>query len=340
MEEIPAWLRDWEGDGIIARVQDEATARMFEKVERPVVDVLGVVRNSRLPVVHVDDEKIGKMAASFLASAGLRNFGFFGIVGENWSEIRREGFAAEIRSRRLRCDVLEVTRQQEGDSLEFRRAISAWLQTLPTPVGIMVSSDQRALHVLETCRELDLPVPEMASIISVDNDQCLCELSTPTLTSIRAGHFRAGYEAAKLLDRMLSGEEVPAGLRQLVPASGIIERGSTDSPVVSDQAVARGLRHIREHLASSLTNEQIARAAGISRTLFQRKFQEATGKTVQEFVLQSRLRKVERLMRHEQLSLAQIAELCGFRHQQYLGHVIKRHLGKTPASWRGELLEV
>lgn len=337
MESVPDWLRDWDGEGIIARVQDREMARALRKLKIPVVDVLGVAPDAGIPVVHVDDRGIGRRAARFLANAGMRNFGFFGIEGENWSSARLAGFRETAEAEGGSVSQLEIPRELESNSRALRKALDAWLRTLPLPTGIMVSSDQRALHLLESCRELDIFVPEMASVISVDNDACLCELPTPTLTSIRAGHSRAGYEAARLLDRLMSGETAPSTSRHPIPISGIVERGSTDSPAVSDASVARGLRHIRENIAGALTNERIARAAGISRTLFQRKFLTLTGRTVQSFVLQSRLKKVARLMRHEQLSLPQIAELCGFRHQQYLGFVVKREFGKTPAAWRAEI---
>lgn len=337
LEAVPDWLRDWEGDGVIARVQDPASAALLIEKRLPVVDVLGVVEQANLPVVHVDDDAIGRMAARFLAAAGLRTFGFFGIAEENWSRSRLNGFREAVKEEGGTLKVLEASRSLESDSRSLLETIGSWLREIPLPAGIMVSSDQRALPLLESCRELGIPVPEMASVISVDNDACLCELSTPALTSIRAGHFEAGYQAAKLLDRMLDGEEVKPGSRLLVSASGIVERDSTDAPVVSDMAVARGLRYIRENLAADLTNQRIAREAGISRALFQRRFRAATGRTVQHFVTASRLKKVERLMAHDRLTLAQIAELCGFRHQQYLGYIVRRELGKTPAKWRKEL---
>lgn len=339
MESVPDWLRDWDGDGIIARVQDRKMARALRRLGIPVVDVLGVAPDAGIPVVHVDDIAIGRCAAQFLANAGLRHFGFFGIAGENWSALRLAGFRATAEAAGGAVRWLEAPRELESNSRALRETIGDWLRALPLPTGIMVSSDQRALHLLESCRELDIFVPEMASIISVDNDACLCELPTPTLTSIRAGHSRAGYEAARLLDRLMAGDPSPADSRRPIPVSGIVERGSADSPAVSDAAIARGLRHIRENLSGELTNERIAHAAGISRTLFQRKFLTVTGRTVQSFVLQSRLKKVARLMSHDQLTLPQIAELCGFRHQQYLGYIVKREYGKTPAAWRNELLK-
>lgn len=337
MESVPDWMSDWDGDGIIARIQDEKTAHALLELGIPIVDVSGVAPDPRIPVVHVDDRKIGNMAARFLIDAGLKSFGFFGIEDNNWSKTRLEGFRKGIESVGLAVSSLETSRALEFDSKGLHEATEAWLRGMRLPVGIMVSNDQHALHLLESCRELDIPVPEMASIISVDNDPSLCELPIPTLTSIRAGHSSAGYEAARLLDRLLDREDFPTSPWNLVSTAGIVERGSTDSPPVSDRTVAQGLRHIRENLAGDLTNEQIGRAAGISRTLFQRKFLKATGKTVQEFVLQSRLKKVELLMGHNQLSLAQIALSCGFRHQQYLGFIIKREMGRTPANWRAEL---
>ena len=71
-EKLPIWLKTWKGDGIIARVQTPAMARAITQTGRPVVDVLGVVEGGAFPLVHVDNEAIGELAAGHLLERGLR----------------------------------------------------------------------------------------------------------------------------------------------------------------------------------------------------------------------------------------------------------------------------
>ena len=85
-----------------------------------------------------------------------------------------------------------------------RASLAAWLKTLPKPIGLMAANDKRARHVLEACHTYGLKVPEEVAVIGVDNDEVLCELSSPQLSSVEQDAKRIGYEAIALLDRFVS----------------------------------------------------------------------------------------------------------------------------------------
>lgn len=335
-EAAPDWLRGWDGDGVIARIHSAELARELQEIDAPVIDVLGLVPDAGFPLVHVDDERLAAEAARHLLDRDFRNFAFFGIEGENWSERRREGFRQACG---IRPAVWETSRGENEASAETMDGLRSWLRDLPKPVGIMVASDQRGLVLLEACRAEGIAVPEQVAVVGVDNDVPLCEISSPPLTSIRAGHFRVGYEAARLLDALMEDPASrPAG-PILVPPNEMVIRGSSDTLAIDDPAVAAGLRYLREHLADSVTNDLVARAAGLSRTLFQQRFREAMGQTVRAYLTEQRLRRAKLLIESSDLTLADIAERCGFRHQEYLGDVFRRHFGTTPGKLRKQKRE-
>ncbi|MFT5468823.1 MAG: LacI family transcriptional regulator [Verrucomicrobiales bacterium] len=322
----PEWLRDWGGDGVIARVQTPELAEALQKLEAPVVDVLGVVEDAGFPLVHVDDEQVAAEAARHFLERNYRHFAFFGIANENWSQRRRVGFEQACGRPVL---VFESERSEEAPSAELR----SWLRGLPKPVGVLVASDQRGLLLLESCRAEDISVPEQVAVIGVDNDVPLCEISTPPLTSIRAGHFRVGFEAARLLNQLMVGEAAPSQ-QLLVPPTGVVTRGSSDTQAIEDPLVAVGVGFMREHLAEPITNDAIARAAAVSRTLFQKRFRAAMGRSIRDYLIDLRLRKARLLIETSELTLADIAQRCGFRHQEYLGDVFRKHYGLTPGQAR------
>src|SRR5678815_4877993 len=101
---LPNWLRHWDGDGIIAAVKEPAS-EFIAHVNLPVVDVVGVLRQEGVPLVHTNDHAVGRLGAEHLLERGFRNFGFFQYSGEFWSEQRREGFEALISQRGLHCEV-------------------------------------------------------------------------------------------------------------------------------------------------------------------------------------------------------------------------------------------
>ena len=336
-EGIPDWFRSWKGDGIIARVQTPELAAELERHEVPVIDVLGAVEPPRFPLVHVDDRLIAEEVARHFRERDFPHFAFLGLAGENWSERRRRGFESACEAPAF---VLETSPEEEEDLEGVTTAIRNWVKKLPKPVGIMVASDQRGLWLLEACRSEGIAVPEQVAVVGVDNDVPLCEISSPPLSSMRAGHFRVGYEAARLLDaQMNEGEDRESKKPVLVTPTGIVVRGSSDTLAIDDPVVAAGVRYLREHLADSITNDEVSRAAGVSRTLFQQRFRICMDCSVREYLTRLRLRRARLLVEGSDLTLADIAQRSGFKHQEYLGDVFRRHFGVTPGKLRKQKRE-
>jgi LacI family transcriptional regulator len=339
-ESIPSWLRQWRGDGIIARIQSHAMADAILASGIPTVDVLGVVPGLPLPLVHVDNDAIARMALKHFVERRFRRFGFFGIAGENWSQQRYEAFCAAlgrqetIAAQDREVSLYELPREATGttswERLENR--LARWVSSLSKPAGILVCSDQRGPQLLEACRRAAVSVPEEIAVIGVDNDEPLCEACDPPLSSIEAGHEKVGYNAAGLLDGILNGVAAPKLL--LVQPEQVVARTSTDRIAISDGVVAAALRLIRERAHEGLSVGTIARHAGLSSSALQRRFREALNRSVHQEVLATKIQRALELIRKTELSLAVVAERAGFNHQEYMGAVFKTRLGKTPAQLR------
>lgn len=330
-EMIPDWLENWDGDGIIARIQSNEVSQKLAELKIPVIDVLGVCKN-RFPLVHVDDEAIAKLAALHFSERNFRHFAFYGIKGENWSMRRAEAFRNASETGESFA-LLEMPRRSTANEVNSFQRLLEWVRDLPKPVGIMVCSDQKGLELLEACLCEGIPVPEQVAVIGVDNDAALCEIADPPLTSIRGGHSRVGHEAAAMMDRLLQGGAAgPTPLR--VAPIEVVERESSGSLAIDDLTVAKGLKFIREHLSESINNDSISRAAGISRTLFQKRFREAMGTSIREHILARRIERAVSLIEQTDIPLAEVACRSGFRHQEYLGQIIKKATGDTPGELR------
>ena len=57
--------------------------------------------------------------------------------------------------------------------------------------------------MLEASHAAGLRVPEDIAIVGVDNDDIMCELTIPPLSSIEQGTRRIGFEAASILEAMM-----------------------------------------------------------------------------------------------------------------------------------------
>ena len=334
-QSVPRWLRRWKGDGIIARVSDQKLARAIATAGVPTVDVLGVIDGLPFPLVHVDDEAIGRLGAEHLLDVGFRRFGFFGIEGENWSHRRSDAFARRAQAAGCSCLTFTMSRQTARQERweDSERELVAWLAALPKPAGLMIASDQLGPHTLEACRSAGVAVPDDLGVIGVDNDGPLCEVSDPPLSSVWPDHRRVGYEAAQLLSQLMQGAPAPKK-PVFLPPREVKARKSTGALAIEDREVAQALRFIREQGCGPIDVEDVVRVVPLSRSVLQRRFRALLGRSVHDEIVRLRLARARELLQETDLPLAEIAERAGFRHQEYMGAVFRRRLHMTPGSLR------
>src|ERR1700733_190440 len=336
-DQVPPWLHSWHGDGIIARIQTREMASQLAQIGVPVIDVLGLVGGLPFPLVHVDNGAIARMAAEHLLERGFRRFGYFGIEGENWSAARYGAFSAAVADVQSEVPIYQTRRDAAGKR-SWERAqdrLARWVTALPKPAGVLVCSDQRGPQFLEACRRAGVSVPDEIAVVGVDNDEPLCEVCLPPLSSVQANHLQVGYRAAALLDTLRSGAAAPEAA-VLVEPQQVVARLSTDVLSINDPAIATALRLIREHAHERIHVDAIAHQVGLSRSVLQRNFRARLNRSVHDEILAARIRRARELLAGTDLPLAVVAERAGFTHQEYMGAVFKTHIGKTPARVRKE----
>jgi len=331
----PDWVRNWKGDGIIARIETDAIAAAVRRTGLPTVDVSAARRVPRLPWVETDDREIARFAARHLIDRGFRALAYCGEPQYNWSRWREEHFLAVAEEAGCRSYVFEGKPRTEKDYswTRERRRLKAWMEQLPKPIGVMACYDFKGQQVLDVCRELDLAVPEQVAVIGVDNDVRLCRLCTPPLSSVIPDTRRTGYEAAKLLDRMMRGERVEEDAI-LIPPLGIAERQSTDVFAIDDPDLVAALRFIREHACEGITATDVLRVVTMSRRMLEHRFQKMVGRTPHAEIIRIRMERAGRLLRETDLPLAEIARRSGFTNPMYLSVAFKKYMGVAPRVYR------
>ncbi|MGW8256384.1 MAG: XylR family transcriptional regulator [Thermoguttaceae bacterium] len=333
-DEPPKWIRRWRGDGIIARLQNQKIANAIRSTGLPIVDVLGVAGRARMPFVRVDNTAVARLGAEHLLERGFKNFAYIGLRGVNWSQTRRDAFVVRLAAEHLNCAVHDMPAHIRSDSSweNVQDRLANWLRKQAKPLGILVSSDTQAQRVLEACHRAEFLVPEEVAVLGVDNDQTVCTVCDPPLSSVIVDHFRVGYEAAAVLDGMMHGKrgESPPPITPL----GVAERESTEAEVVEDNDVAIALRAIRRHACEGITVDEVLGECLASRSTLQRRFRALRGRSIHEEIAQMRLKRACELLTETDLPIRTIALKTGFRHQEYMGVVFKSLLGQTPAQYR------
>ncbi len=341
----PVWLADWEGDAVIARITTRQLARAIRKLSLPTVDLYGWLPGSDWPCLRADNAQVVQLAADHLLDRGFRHLAYCGLTGVNYSDERLRLFRQRIEQAGRVCHVCPSPRyrQSAGIAASEQQGVLAetdladWLRQLPRPVGILACSDVRGQQVLTTCRELGLVVPDEVAVLGVDNNELLCNLCDPPLSSVDLNCERIGSEAAGLLASLLAGEAVPART-VLVPPRGIVTRQSTDVLAIEDREIAEVVRLIRTRACDGLTVHELLACCSLSCSSLERRFMRILGRTPKAEIVRVRLQRVMELLAQTDLSLAAIAERTGFKYPEYLSGLFKQKTGLSPGEYRSQVV--
>jgi LacI family transcriptional regulator len=337
-EPAPQWLKKWTGDGIIARIESAAIAEAVVASGLPAIDVSAARYVPELPYVETDDAAIAGLAAEHLLERGFRHFGYCGDRRFNWSNWREEHFHQRITRAGFDCYIYRPSRNRRGTvPCDRERAdLGDWIQALPKPVGVMAGYDIRGREVLDACRQLGVRVPDEVALIGVDNDELICDLADPPLSSVIPDTQRTGYEAARLLDLLMAGQsELP--LAHLIAPLGIAVRRSTDVLATEDADVSAAVRFIRAHATEGINVEDVLRAVPLSRRVLESRFEKLLGRTPHEEITRVQIERVKELLVETDLPLAVVAHRAGYKHVEYLSVVFKRETGLPPSQYRREV---
>ena len=284
--------------------------------------------------VDVDQRHIAQEAARLFLRNGLTNFAVIGPHAPvKWSTERIESFKKEIRHAGFAAQTYTGVPQDKASWEIEVEALRRWITALPKPCGVFATFDQRAKHVADICRAEGIAVPKQVQIVGVDNEESICELTVPSLSSIEPDFEATGYRAARELDRLLHDGK-PSNHPILVKSLRVVERLSTsDTNRVGDR-VSRALNFIRTHCQERIGVPQIARAVGGSIRLLEKDFKTVLGKSICTVIQDNRLQQVAKALHASSRPLSDIARQSGFSSETYLKNLFKKKFGMTMSQYR------
>ena len=367
----PNWLKNWRGDGIIARIETDDIADQLRGLHVPIVDLSATRHVKGIPWTSTDDSAIAALGVQHFLDRGFHNLAYCGDPGFAWSNLRRDHYRELTLAAERNFFEYQSTHRYDPvfDWEQEKTRLGHWLTTLPRPVAIMACYDFQAQQVLDACRQSRIAVPESVAVLGVDNDRLICELAEPSLSSIIQNTHATGYEAARLLDEMmhaqvtrphhqhpsashkiLDGNNHPhdKSLSQLTTTKdpplltkplGIMVRESTDTLAIDDHEVSEALQYIRRHAHANIRVADVLKTLSLSRRSLEHRFKKMVGRTPHEEIQRVRLNSVKRLLSETELSIAAIAERSGYEHGEYMTAVFRRVTGLTPSEYRRERLE-
>ena len=331
-------LAKWVGDGVLARIETESTAKAFEKLRRkleiPVIDVSAARLVADLPYVETDDAMIATVAADHFFERDFRHFAFLGDDRFRWSDNRCRAFGEVVTAKGHDVAVFSHRRRKTAPA-DDDEAVEAWLARLPKPVALLACYDIRGRQAIDACRRAGIAVPDEVAVLGVDDDEVLCGLASPPLSSVMPDAIGAGRLAAELLDQLMRGGQLKRS-EWLLPPLGIITRQSTDVLAIDDPLVVAAIRQIRDHACNGIKVTDVARDLKTTRRVLENRFTKRVGHTPHEEIARVQFRRVEHLLLETELSLAAIAARAGFKHTEYMTVAFTKRHGMPPSRWRQE----
>jgi LacI family transcriptional regulator len=331
---FPEWLEGLPGAGVLSSTGSEEMLERLKASRLPVVELRDASASNPFPFVGMDNSQIGRRVAEHFRGLGYRRFAGFLDGSQVYFRERIEGFAQALGAEGFECPVFESpVRRPRWD--RFQRELADWLQRLEKPVAVFASNDQLAFWLADAAQQAGISVPEQLAVMGAENDRMLCESAWPQLSSVQFRGQAAGYAAAELLDGWIrSGRRQPPVRQVLLPLGDIVVRQSSDIVAVEDPRLARALEFIRRNAHTGVAVDDVARAAGLSRSALERRMRSQIGRSPGEQLSRVRFECVERLLMETDLTLAAIAERAGFEYPQYMAEAFHRRTGITPGEFR------
>ena len=333
--------------GAFVSTQTARQAKELLQLGIPVIAISTLQNMFSLPFISANSKEVAELACEYFLKKKFKNFAFFGLTQAKWSRERMEYFSVYLAQAgyethvfkkeqipitndvtsfaKLWIDTTLTQRQQE---------LVKWLKQLPKPIAILASCDILACHLSNAVKEADLSIPNEIAILGVDNDQTMCNICDPPLSSIALNYKKAGYNAAKLLKRIISGQTSMRGQRIDIQPTHVETRGSTDIFAIDDPDVVQALKYIKQNSNKPLQVNEVASHVYISKRSLQSKFQKTLGRSIHEEIVQAHLEIAKAMLVETNLPIDEIASRSGFHYTSNMRRAFKQFTGLLPQKYR------
>lgn len=287
-----------------------------------------------VPNITADYKKMGRMVAERFVTRGFREFAFVGNNGMCWSDGRRDGFCEYLEEAGYGGNVYVYSGKPSNSAWFYRLdLLCEWLQALPKPVGVFACDDNQATKVSEACKTLGLRIPYDVAIVGVDNDEILCNMSDPPISSIEVDIEKGGYEAAAMAVRMMQDPSYKGEDIVLHPLQ-IITRESSNLITTKDAQVCQALTFIHSNITRKILVKDVREHVPLSRRLLEQRFLKATGKTIYQYISELRIDYLARLLLETDEPVSNLAARMDEPDPKSLSRRFKELKGCTPSAYR------
>lgn len=333
--------------GAFVSVQTATKAKELLQIDIPVIAVYTMQNMLNLPFISANSREVAFMASEYFLKKKFTNFAFFGLTQAKWSCDRLEYFSDCLAKEGHKVDSFKEKQIPiTDDFIPFTKLwtdttlgtgqeiLTKWLKQLPKPVAILASCDIFACHLINMVQEANINIPDEIAILGVNNDGALCNICDPPLSSIALNFKKAGYNAAKLLDKIISGQEKMQGQRIEIQPTHVETRGSTDVFAIDDPDIVQAMRYIKQNRNKPLQVNEIANHVCISKRSLQLKFHKIVGRSMHDEIIQAHFDVAKILIVETNLPIDEVAIRSGFHYTSNMRRAFKQITGMLPQKYR------
>ena len=334
---VLAWAKEWRADVVMSPFEPDEDVSLFRKNGIVALAQDYISRFKSIPNITADYGRTGSLAAGHFLAKGFKNFGYFGYRGVCWSDERCEGFRKRLADAGYE-DNLHIYDSQRINTFWYDSAdLNGWLLSLPKPIAIMAVDDTQGSILMQACSSCGLRIPFDVAIIGVDNDEILCNMSDPTMSTINVDIEGGGYEAAVMAERMVLDPTFPGEDIVLRPL-GVIERSSSSVLATNDKEILMALSFIHANVDSKIQVTDVMENVHLSRRLLEQRFKNMTGMTIYNYISVRRMERFAQLLISSNDPISEIAARMDEFDTKGISRRFKELKGCTPSEYRKKYL--
>ena len=347
---VIAWTKSLKLDGLFVSSADYKLDHdaITSSLSIPIITMGQKPENDQIPYIISNSKEIAKISLQYLMGLNHKNLGVFTLTDYMRDRQRVKLFIKSAHDHGLEVDnYQDIDKTERSPIINFSsygeyedswqkeiQKIIKWLKKLPKPVAIFTSYDTASYVLAQIASENKMVIPDEISILGVGNDETICEISNPTLSSLAMNYETSGYNAAKFMEEMILGKKQMKKHDIYVEPLNVIERMSTNYCAVQNEDVAKALHHIRQNCNNPIQVDQVVKITTLSRRQLERTFKQVVGRSINAEISRNRLQKVADVLTYSETSIEKIAATYGFSTTSYMAQLFKKRYNMTPLAWR------
>lgn len=308
----------------------------LKKMNIPVVQTTSINKTENIPYVMGNYDADGKMAVEYFQNLGFKNMGFFGVNKLSWSKGRCDSVKKYCGVNNMSLFIFNHETNLENINYKghFNKLLK-WLKSLPKPIGILACNDDFGQILINACSMAGIKVPYEVAVLGVDNDELICNITFPNMSSISRNLIQTASDICSSLAEMMDGKIITPKIINTEPI-GVVVRQSTDTIASDDQEVIKAIMFIRRNTHLPITVEQVVKETTIGKRRLYTRFKDVTGHSIHHEIQYTKLQRFKKLLKDSNQSIAEISYQMGFEDVTHVSRWFHSLEGISPTKWKND----